>query len=98
MTALHLMIGSLLVSTAIQAAPKLSLVIQEPWKDVFGGKEAVFHVVISSREAAPGRVVWRYSAGDKTIARQEREVSVVSGRPESVEIRFLVPEVKEGVI
>ena len=84
MTALRLMMGLLLVCTATQAAPKLSLVIQEPWNDVFGGKEAVFHVLIVAREAVQGRVVWRYSAGDKTIARQEREVSVTPGRPENV--------------
>ncbi|MCG2661615.1 MAG: hypothetical protein L6437_15385 [Kiritimatiellae bacterium] len=98
MTALRLMMGFLLVCTAIQAAPKLSVVIQEPWSDVFGGKEAVFHVVISSREATRGRVVWRYAAGGKTIARQEREVSIAPSRPESVVILLPVPEVKEGVI
>jgi len=98
MTAIRLIIGSLLVCTAIQAAPKLSLVIQEPWSDVFGGKEAVFHVLVVAREATQGRMAWRYSVGDKTIARQEREISVVPGRPESVEVRLPVPEVKEGVI
>lgn len=92
------MMGFLLVCTAIQAAPKLSLVIQEPWNDVFGGKEAVFHVVINNREATQGRVVWRYAAGGKTIVRQEREVSLVPNRPENVEIILPVPEVKDGVI
>lgn len=101
MTVIHLMIvmmGFLLGCTAIQAAPKLSLVIQEPWNNVFGGKEAVFHVLISAREATPGRMASRYSAGNKTIASQEREVSVAPDRPESVEVRLPVPEVKEGVI
>lgn len=98
MTALRLMMGFLLVCTATQAAPKLSLVIQEPWNDVFGGKEAVFHVLIIARESAQGRVVWRYSAGNKTIARQEREVSVAPTLPENLEVRLPVPEVKEGVI
>lgn len=98
MKALRLAMGFLLVCTATQAAPKLSLAIQEPWNDVFGGKEAVFHVVINSREATQGRMDWRYSAGDKTIARQEREVSIAPSRPENVEIRLPMPEVKEGVI
>lgn len=98
MTAIRLMLGFLLVCTAIQAAPKLSMVIQEPWNDVFGGKEVVSHVLIVAREAAQGRVVWCYSAGDKTIARQEREISVAPGRPVSEEVRLPVPEVKEGVI
>lgn len=98
MTAIRLTMIFLLGCTAIQAAPKLSVVIQEPWNDVFGGKEAVFHVLISARETTQGRMASRYSAGDKTIARQEREVSVAPDRPESVEVRLPVPEVKEGVI
>lgn len=98
MTAIRLILGSLLVCTAVKAGPKLSLGVAETWNDVFGGKEAVFHVLISARETTQGRVVWRYSAGDKTLARQEREISVAFGRPENVEVRLPVPEVKEGVI
>ena len=98
MTALRLMMGFWLVCSAVEAAPKMSLAIQEPWNDVFGGEETVFHVVIDSREAAHGRLVWRYSAGDKTIARQEREIGVGPGRPFSEAVRLPVPEVKEGAI
>lgn len=98
MSAIRLMMGLFLVCTAIQAAPKVSMAIQEPWNDVFGGKESVFHALINAREATQGRIVWSYTVDNKTIARQEREISVTPGRPENVDIRLPVPEVKEGVI
>ena len=98
MITLPTMMGFLLVYTATQAAPNLFVSILEPWNDVFGGKEAVFHVLINAREATQARVVWRYSAGTKTIASQERELNVEPGRPGNAEILLPVPEVKEGVI
>ena len=98
MRTIGLMLGFLLVCTAAQAAPKLAIVMQESWSDVFGGKEAVFHVLVGARETTRGRLAWRYAAGDKTIARQEREIDVAPGRSQNVEIRLPVPEVKAGVI
>ena len=98
MTARRLMIGFWLVCTALKANTKVSLDMQESWNNLFGGREAVLHVRVIAQEAIQGRIVWSYAAGNKTIARQEREASATPSQGVIMEIRLPVPDVKENVI
>lgn len=85
-------------SLVLAGEPRVSIVAQEPWADVWGGKEILFHFAVSSDQAVIGRVGWRFSCGDRTLARQEREVAPGPGKTEILEIRVQMPVVKEGVI
>ncbi len=71
---------------------------QEPWGNVFGGKQAVFHVSVTSQESARGTVSWQFAGEGRTIARGEQAVDVAPSRPSVVEIKLAVPAVKEGVV
>ncbi|MCX6993182.1 MAG: hypothetical protein NT011_08590 [Kiritimatiellaeota bacterium] len=85
-------------SLALAGEPRVSIVAQEPWADFLGGKEILFHFAVSSEQAMTGRVGWRFSCGDRTLARQEREIAPSPGKTEILEIRVQMPEVKDGVI
>ena len=85
-------------ATATAEDAAIAVSIQEPWSGVFGGKEAVFHVTVTARERAAGRVAWEFSSAGHTIARGEREVAVGPARPETVEVRLAVPPVKDDVV
>ena len=85
-------------SLALAGEPRVSIVAQESWADFWGGKEILFHFAVSSDQAMTGRVGWRFSCGDHTLARQEQEIAPGLGKTEILEIRVQMPVVKEGVI
>lgn len=85
-------------SLAQAGEPRVSIVAQEPWADFWGGKEILFHFAVSSDQAMTGRAGWKFSCGDRTLARQEREIAPGPGKTEILEIRVQMPEVKEGVV
>ncbi len=87
-----------LVNMASAAEPKISARIQEQWSCVFGGGEVVFHARVSSPDAFEGRLGWRFFEDARTIERGELNVSIGAGMTDVAEIRFMVPEVKPGVI
>lgn len=76
----------------------LILQAQEPWGNVFGGKEAIFHVTVTAPEAVKGMVSWQLAREGRTLARGEQAVDFAPGKPAVVEIKLAVPPVKEGVI
>lgn len=76
----------------------VSLNIQEQWSNLFGGKESVFHIAVTAREAFDGRAGWRLSSSGRTLGRGEREISAGPAEVGTIELRLQVPEVKEGVI
>ncbi len=86
-------------SCALAAAePGLILEWQEPWDNVFAGREAVLHVRITARAEFKGRLAWHYAAGGRTLARQERAIEVAPERLETMPLRLPVPDVKQGLI
>jgi len=93
--ALFLLLGT---SGAQSAEPTSTMVIQEPWSNVFGGKDAIFHARFTADESFDGRIVWRYAADGRTIARGERAVKAGPSAPGITEVCFSVPPVKPGVI
>ena len=90
--------GFLLGAIEARAEPAVTVMVQEPWSNVFAEKEAVFHAVLTAREPFDGRVVWQFSADGHTIARGERAVKAGPAMPATVEVRLSVPPVKPGVI
>ncbi len=72
--------------------------MQEQWGNVFGGKEAVFHVAVTSAKPVTGTVSWQFSCGGHTIARGEKAVEASPTNRPAVEVKFAVPSVKDGVI
>ena len=80
------------------AQPPATLRIQEKQADVFGKTKAVYHVVVSAREAMQGRVTWQFAVGGATVARNEQAVDLAPAREARVEISLEIPAVKDGVI
>lgn len=85
-------------SLSLAGEPRVSIVAQELWADFWGGKEVLFHFAVSSDQAVTGRIGWQFACGDRTLARQEREIATSPGKTEIFEIRVQMPVVKEGVI
>ncbi len=88
-----------LVSVASEKAPYgLSIAVEEPWSNVFGGSESVFHLTVSGAETFNGRLAWQLSVEGRTVARGESAVNVTPVIPASIEIHISMPVVKPGVI
>lgn len=99
LTIYRVLIPALLMgAVAARAEPPVTVTVQEPWSNVFAGKETVFHAILAAGEPFDGRVMWRFSADGRTIARGERAVKAGPAMPASVEMRIDVPPVKPGVI
>lgn len=97
------LIGSLALlvltaATGYGGAPAPTLAIREAWGNVFGGQEAIFHIEIAAQTEFSGRMIWRLSAGDRTLWRNERSVRVEPGRTETVPINVRIPPVAPGVV
>lgn len=88
----------LLLSAWTAVAGTADLAVLEKWSDVFGGKDAVFHVAVRAPEAFRGTVTWRFSAAGRSLARGERAVEAGPNRVGNVEVRLAVPPVKDGVV
>lgn len=71
----------------------------ERWSNVFGGQELVLHFRVVERSTVPdvdGRIQWRYAASQRTLARGESEIRLDEAGV--IEIRLLVPQVRDGII
>ena len=88
----------LLGALGAQAATSTVVTVQEPWSNVFGGKESIFHATVSAAEPFDGRIVWQFAADGRTLARGESAVKAAPATPGTVELRLSVPPVKPGVI
>ena len=84
------------IVSASELEPVLN--VQEQWGDVFGGKEAVFHATVTSAKPVTGTVSWQFTCEGHTIARGEKAVEASPTNRATVEIKFAVPSVKDGVI
>ncbi len=71
---------------------------QGKWSNVFGGQQTTLKAVIYSKTLLDGRLTWRYSAGGRTIQREESRVSAEPGKSEMLAVSLPIPEVKEGVV
>ena len=80
------------------AAETNAITILEPWSNVFGGKESVFHVSVTGPGMANGRLGWQLAADGRTLARGEAAIDVGASGLGSVALRIAVPAVKAGVI
>jgi hypothetical protein len=83
---------------AFAAGEKPAVVEQEPWSNVFAGKEAVFHFLVTSSETFRGTAGWSLSSSGRVLARREHAVTAGPGAAATVETRFECPTVKEGVV
>ena len=95
--AIIVLAGCLAVAGSGARADPSAIALQEPWSNLFGGKEAVLHATLQG-EAFEGRVAWELSAAGRTLARGECAVRTAAGERGTVEIRLAVPEVNPGVI
>lgn len=96
----HLALGlcCLLGAFGAHAATSTVVAVQEPWSNVFGGKEAVLHATVTSAEPFDGRVAWQFAADGRTLGRGEGVVKAGPATPGTLEVRLSVPPVKPGVI
>ena len=72
----------------------------ERWSCLFGGEEATLHFRVSDKKdgaaVAEGRVLWHYSANQRTLARGEVELR--RNDAGIMEVTLQIPEVRDGVI
>ena len=92
------LIGLLSVVGAQATEPAVTIRLQEPWANVFAGKETVFHATLATIEPFDGRIAWRFSADGRTLSRGESAVKAGPTATGTVEVRINVPAVKPGVI
>jgi len=92
------LIGLLSVVGAQATEPAVTIRLQEPWSNVFAGKEAVFHVSLAAIEPFEGRLAWRFSADGRTLSRGESVAKAGPTAIGTVEVRVNVPDVKPGVV
>lgn len=75
-----------------------SLKLKEPWRDVFAGQPAVFHVVPASTSLSSPTVVWRLTYNNRTLAQGTCRIDpdISEGLP--AELSLAVPALQEGVV
>lgn len=93
-----LILGLVFSGTFLQAETTNTISIREPWSNVFGGKESLFHVSVLGTSTFDGRLGWQLAAEGRTLARGEAAIAVRATVPGEAEIRVPIPEVKPGVI
>lgn len=88
---------SLLCGTGL-GAPRVEMAPLEKWANVFGGKECTNRWSVVATEPGQGRAMWTVSANERVIARGEQAVAFRPDGVAIVEVKWRVPEVKEGVV
>jgi len=69
----------------------------EAWNSFFAGQETKRHFTLSSPFPFKGKLAWRLSLKEGTIARGEVAVSLEQDNPQQVGIHLKLPHLKEGV-
>jgi hypothetical protein len=77
---------------------QVALELVEPWANVWGGEEAVYHVRLAPGADPVDRVPWRLSAGAATVQRGEAPGLGRPGDPAVVPIPLQMPPVREGTV
>ena len=96
---LFFVLCSMFVAIGAEAVePAATIRLQEPWSNVFAGKETVFHATLATIEPFDGRLAWRFSVDGRTLSRGESAVKAGPTATGTVEVRINVPAVKPGVI
>jgi len=75
-----------------------SLSVQETWGTVFADRAVSFHVLVGVKRDFRGRIGWRFSFRERTLARGELSVDLRAGTEVKNEIRFDAPQIKEGAV
>ena len=76
---------------------QVGLVCSDNRQTVFAKEQVRRHVVVTSSEAVKGRLTWRLSAANATLASGELPLDLKANDPADSEIAFQAPEIKEGV-
>ncbi len=69
-----------------------------PRSDFFGEQETALSYQCSAEEAISGKVLWRYAAGSRTLARGEDPIQLAAGRTRVYELPIEFPPVRDGVV
>ena len=80
------------------AVTPVTVGLQEPWSNVFAGKDTVFHAAVTATEPFEGRVTWQLAAAGRALARGEHAVRATPAAPGTVELRLALPSVNPGVV
>ena len=70
----------------------------EPWSNVFGGREATFHVRVVPAQATRATLLWRFGAGAATLARGGQTLRADPRDPATVAVRLSIPAARPGPI
>ena len=87
-----------MLSPASAKDPGATLIVKESWSGVFGGRQQIFHIEVSSEDAIAGRVGWSYQVESRVLRRAEVAVKLDAGAVQVIEVALDVAEVKPGVI
>lgn len=87
-----------LMAGSAGASERARLEVAEPWSNVFGGREAVFHVRTEARKAVSGRLVWRFALGAATLARGDAAIEASPGVAVRTAVRVALPMPGDGTV
>ena len=85
-----------LSARVVQAKPRIEP--REKWSAVFGESKVTFAFDVHVDEAIDGRVLWNFSANQRTISRGEIELTAAPNKLAEIVVPLQIPPVKEGVI
>jgi hypothetical protein len=87
-----------LLLSGLSCAGTVEIIEQEPWSNVFSGKESVFHFTVTASEAFQGNAMWQLSVKGRTVARGESAVSADPAQSAGIAVSVNVPPVKDTVV
>ena len=74
-----------------------TILIKEPWRDLFAGQTAVYHIISNSPNVTTN-LIWRLSYNNRTLSQGTIDIDKDSSKGAPAELALPVPMVKEGVI
>jgi hypothetical protein len=84
--------------TWAEAAPDITLGLENSSRTFFGGRHTALNVVVTAEEEADGVLTWELAIGQRTIRRGEKRVVATRATPAVVELTMPFPPVKPGVV
>jgi hypothetical protein len=97
-TGLVFLSGMLWYGGVIGYSADLNVSCREPWADMFGGTNAVFHIETTAGTAFEGRLNWSFSSMGRIISRGQTGLNLAPSQSATNRILLQVPPVKAGVV
>jgi hypothetical protein len=72
--------------------------IKEPWRDVFAGQTAVFHITGTASDVSSTSVLWRLSYNNRTLVQGTVDLDIHGPDAPLAELKLPVPSIESGIM